>query len=133
MLQHAVEVKHLEVMVELYPRLNDQFPDIDLVLFNSHPKLCKFEINGIVLEMLSLEDYLFVIPCLEEVMITVRSPLNPEQSLSTLECLVKYNARLRRVRLRRMGRTMHNLKAADVFSQGILKFMDKNSGKVFIK
>ncbi|TVU47733.1 hypothetical protein EJB05_07342, partial [Eragrostis curvula] len=68
---------------------------------NSHLKLCKFKINDTVLEMLSLEDCLitldleFMIPCLEKVMIIVRSPLNPEWSLSTLECLVKYSARLR--------------------------------------
>ncbi|TVU25565.1 hypothetical protein EJB05_28066, partial [Eragrostis curvula] len=85
-----MEVKHLEALTSWSSS-------------NSHPKLCKFEINGAVLEMLSLED------CLE-VMITVRSPLNPEQSLSTLECLVKYIVWLRSMRLWRMARTVQNFK-----------------------
>ncbi|KAI7743197.1 hypothetical protein M8C21_012214 [Ambrosia artemisiifolia] len=32
----------------------------------------------------------FVIPCLEEVVITVRSPLNAEQKICSLEALVKF-------------------------------------------
>ncbi|KAI7727418.1 hypothetical protein M8C21_020423 [Ambrosia artemisiifolia] len=38
----------------------------------------------------SIVDSSFVIPCLEEVVITVRSPLNVEQKMSTLEALVKF-------------------------------------------
>jgi hypothetical protein len=38
-----------------------------------------------------------VIPFLEEILVTVRSHLNAEQKLSTLESLVRYSARLRRM------------------------------------
>lgn len=40
-------------------------------------------------------DKAFVIPCLEEVVITVRSPLNAEQKINTLESFLKYGRNLK--------------------------------------
>ncbi|KAI7754392.1 LOW QUALITY PROTEIN: hypothetical protein M8C21_012559, partial [Ambrosia artemisiifolia] len=82
-------------------------------LFRSHPKLTSFDIHGAMFATLchkntlknasSITNYLvnssFVIPCLEEVVITVSSPLNAEQKICTLEALVKFGM-LRKMKIK---------------------------------
>lgn len=77
-------------------------------------------------------DSRFSIPCLEEVLITVRSPLNAELKLNTLESLVKYSPRMRRmvVRISQM-KNCHG--SADGFFEEICKFMYMNNGRVRIE
>jgi hypothetical protein len=77
-------------------------------------------------------DCRFLIPCLEEVMITVRSPLNAEQKLNTLESLMKYSARLRRMVIR-ISQMKNCHEGADDFFEEICKFKYMNYRKVRIE
>ncbi|KAL2342181.1 hypothetical protein Fmac_010121 [Flemingia macrophylla] len=104
MLRLASEVKHLFMKVEFTGDHEDlqSFPEIDFIdFFNSHPRLRKFDIHGAMFAALCQKngrkhvDPGFFIPCLEEVAITVRSPLNAEQKMSTLESLLKYGKYVR--------------------------------------
>ncbi|KNA05810.1 hypothetical protein SOVF_186720 [Spinacia oleracea] len=106
MLQWASEVKHLFMKVEFTGDFENllPFPEIDFVeFFNAHPKLQKFDIHGAMFAALCQKNSLknvdskFSIPCLEEVVLTVRSPLNAEQKMSTLESFVKYARNLKKM------------------------------------
>ncbi|GJN15984.1 hypothetical protein PR202_gb02934 [Eleusine coracana subsp. coracana] len=140
-LQCASEVKHLVMKVEFcgdYDMLQP-FPEVDLVeFFNSHPKLRRFEIHGAMFAALCQKNSLkkldsrFVIPCLEEILVTVRSPLNAEQKLSTLESLVRYSARLRRMVIR-ISQMKNCHDAADDFFEEICKFAYMSCGRVRIE
>jgi hypothetical protein len=74
----------------------------------------------------------FLIPCLEEVLITVRSPLNAEQKLNTLESLVKYSVKLRTMVIR-ISQMKNCHEAADEFFEEICKFKYMNYRKVRIE
>jgi hypothetical protein len=74
----------------------------------------------------------FVIPCLEEIVVTVRSPLNAEQKLSTLESLVRYSARLWRMVIR-ISQMKNCHDAADHFFEEICKFAYMSCGRVSIE
>jgi hypothetical protein len=77
-------------------------------------------------------DSRFVIPFLEEILVTVRSPLNAEQKLSTLESLVRYSARLWRMVIR-ISQMKNCHDAADDFFEEICKFAYMSSGRVCIE
>lgn len=77
-------------------------------------------------------DSRFVIPCLEHVLVTVRSPLNAEQKLSTLESLVRYSVRLRRMVIR-ISQMKNCHESADDFFAEICKFTYMNSERVSIE
>lgn len=63
----------------------------------------------------------FTIPCLEEVVITVRSPLNAEQKMNTLESLIKYGKNLKTVVIKILQmKSSHN--SADDFFEEICRF-----------
>ncbi|XP_061365765.1 F-box protein At1g10780 [Gastrolobium bilobum] len=109
MLKLAIEVKHLYMKIEFTGDHDtlQPFPEIDFVdFFNSHQKLRKFDIHGAMFAALCQKNSLkqvdlgFVIPCLEEVVITVRSPLNAEQKMNTLESLLMYGKSLRTMVIR---------------------------------
>ncbi|XP_058760919.1 F-box protein At1g10780-like [Vicia villosa] len=130
MLRLASDVKHLFMKVEFtgdYDALQP-FAEIDFVdFFNSHPKLLKFDIHGAMFAALCQKNSLkhvdsdFVIPCLEEVLITVRSPLNAEQKMSTLESLLKYGKNLRTMVIKILQmKGSHN--SADDFFDEICRF-----------
>jgi hypothetical protein len=74
----------------------------------------------------------FTIPCLEEVVITVRSPLNAEQKMNTLESLVKYARGLKRMVIRIL-RMKSNHSSADDFCDDICKFRHMNEHLVHIE
>jgi hypothetical protein len=74
----------------------------------------------------------FLIPCLEEVLITVRSPLNAEQKLNTLESLLKYSVKLRTMIIR-ISQMKNCHEAADEFFEDICKFKYMNYKKVRIE
>ncbi|XP_061337220.1 F-box protein At1g10780-like [Gastrolobium bilobum] len=104
MLELASEVKHLYMKIEFAADYVTffSFPEIDFVdFFNNHPKLRKFDIHGGMFAALCQKNSLkhvdpgFVIPCLEEVVITVKKTRNAEQKISTLESLLKYGKNLR--------------------------------------
>uniref|UniRef100_A0A7N0RFU6 F-box domain-containing protein n=2 Tax=Kalanchoe fedtschenkoi TaxID=63787 RepID=A0A7N0RFU6_KALFE len=129
-LQLATEVKHLFMKVEFtgdYETLQP-FPEIDFVdFFNSHRKLEKFDIHGAMFAGLCQKNSLknvdssFVIPCLTEVAITVRSPLNAEQKMCTLESLVKHGTRLNSMVIKILQmKSSHS--SADDFFEEICKF-----------
>lgn len=66
-----------------------------------------------------------MIPCLEEVVITVRSPLNAEQKMSTLESLLKYGKNLKRMEIRILQmKSSHS--SADDFFEEICRFSHMN-------
>uniref|UniRef100_A0A0A9D2K6 FBD domain-containing protein n=1 Tax=Arundo donax TaxID=35708 RepID=A0A0A9D2K6_ARUDO len=140
-LQCATEVNHLVMKVEFCGDTDvlQPFPEVDLVeFFNSHPKLRKFEIHGAMYAALCQKNSLkrldsrFAIPCLEEVLVTVRSPLNAEQKLNTLESLVRYSMRLRRMIIR-ISQMKNCHEASDDFFGEICKFAYMNSGRVCIE
>ncbi|KAI4367444.1 hypothetical protein MLD38_023183 [Melastoma candidum] len=130
MLEWSSEVKHLFMKVEFtgdYDALKP-FPEIDLVeFFNSHPKLRRFDAHGAMFAALcqknSLKnlDHCFTIPCLEEMVITVRSPLNAEQKMSTLESIVKYGKNLKKMVIK-ISQMKSNHSSADDFFDDICKF-----------
>ncbi|CAA6658897.1 unnamed protein product [Spirodela intermedia] len=137
----ASEVRHLVMKIEFsgdFDRLQP-FPPVDLVqFFNAHQKLRVFEIHGAMFAALCQKDSLqsldsrFGIPWLEEVVITVRSPLNAEQKLSTLESLVKHSPRLRRMIIR-ISQMKNCNEMADDFFEDICRFRGMNSKKVYIE
>ncbi|KAL6846257.1 hypothetical protein ACP4OV_023705 [Aristida adscensionis] len=140
-LQCASEVKHLVMKIEFSGDVDalQPFPEVDLAdFFNSHPKLRKFEIHGAMFAALCQKNSLknldsrFIIPCLEEVLITVRSPLNAEQKLNTLESLVKCSVRLRTMVIR-ISQMKNCHDAADDFFEEICKFKYMNYNKVRIE
>ncbi|WOL20031.1 F-box protein [Canna indica] len=140
-LQSASEVKHLVMKIEFCGDFDtlQPFPEIDLVeFFNNHPRLCKFEIHGALFAALCQKNSLknldskFFIPCLEEVLITVRSPLNAEQKLNTLESLLKYSVKLRRMAIR-ISQMKNCHEAADDFFKEICKFKYMNYNIVHIE
>ncbi|XP_010939368.1 F-box protein At1g10780 [Elaeis guineensis] len=133
-LQCASEVKHLVMKIEFCGDFDtlQPFPEIDLVeFFNNHLKLHNFEIHGAMFAALCQKNSLknldsrFVIPCLEEVLITVRSPLNAEQKLNTLESLVMYSAKLRHMVIR-ISQMKNCHESADDFFEEICKFKHMN-------
>lgn len=141
MLKLSSDVKHLYMKVEFtgdYDALQP-FPEIDFVdFFNSHPKLRKFDIHGAMFAALCQKNSLkhvdseFVIPCLEEVFITVRSPLNAEQKMSTLESLVKYGKNLRTMVIKILQmKGSHN--SADDFFDEICRFRYMHRGIIRIE
>ncbi|XP_073006429.1 F-box protein At1g10780 [Typha latifolia] len=140
-LQCASEVKHLVMKIEFCGDFDtlQPFPEVDLVeFFNNHLKLRKFEIHGAMFASLCQKNSLknldsrFSIPCLEEVLITVRSPLNAEQKLNTLESLVQYSAKLRKMVIR-ISQMKNCHDAADDFFEEICKFKYLNFDTVRIE
>ncbi|XP_058097187.1 F-box protein At1g10780-like [Magnolia sinica] len=133
-LQCSSEVRHLVMKIEFTGDSNhlQAFPEIDLVeFFNNHPKLQNFEIHGAMFAALCQKNSLrsldsrFTIPCLEETVITVRSPLNAEQKMSTIETLVKCSQRLRRMVIRvSQMKSCHS--SADDFFEDICRFGHMN-------
>lgn len=59
----------------------------------------------------------FSIPCLEEVVITVRSPLNAEQKMSTLESMLKYGKSLRSMVIKILQMKSTHSSADDFFDE----------------
>uniref|UniRef100_A0A0D9XEF6 FBD domain-containing protein n=1 Tax=Leersia perrieri TaxID=77586 RepID=A0A0D9XEF6_9ORYZ len=104
----ARDVKHLVIKIEFSGRLLQQPPKSSQL------------------------DARFCIPCLEEALITVRSPLNAEQKLSTLESLVKYSVRLRSMVIR-VSQMKNYHDAADDFFEEICKFKYMNRKKVRVE
>lgn len=141
MLQLASEVKYLFMKVEFTGDSDalQPFPEIDIVdFFNSHPRLTKFDIHGAMFAALCQRNSLknvdsrFVIPCLEEVIVTVRSPLNAEQKMSTLESLINYGKKLRKMRIRILQmKSSHS--STDDFFEDICKFTRVNRRIVSIE
>ncbi|KAH7678915.1 F-box domain-containing protein [Dioscorea alata] len=140
-LQSGSEVKHLLMKIEFTGDLDtlQPFPQIDLVdFFNNHQKLCKFEIHGAMFAALCQKNSLknldsrFSIPCLEEVLVMVRSPLNPMQKLNTLESLVKYSVNLQKLVIR-ISKMRNCHETADEFFKQICKFKHMNHNIVHIE
>ncbi|KAJ0010877.1 hypothetical protein Pint_32945 [Pistacia integerrima] len=126
MLQWASEVKHLYMKVEFTGDFDtlQPFPEVDFVdFFNTHPKLQKFDIHGAMFAALCQRNSLknvesgFVIPCLEEVVVTVRSPLNAEQKMSTLESLLKYGKNLKAMVIRILQMKSSHSSSDDFFDE----------------
>ncbi|KAL4349576.1 F-box protein At1g10780-like isoform X1 [Arachis hypogaea] len=141
MLKLASEVKHLFMKVEFTGDFEalQPFPEIDFVeFFNSHPKLQKFDIHGAMFAALCQRNSLkhvdpgFVIPCLEEAVITVRSPLNAEQKISTLESLLKYGKNLRTMVIKILQMKSCHTSADDFFDE-ICRLRYMNHEKVRIE
>ncbi|KAM1092863.1 hypothetical protein ACFX19_020384 [Malus domestica] len=134
MLQCASEVKHLFMKVEFTgdSEILQPFPEVDFVdFFNNHFKLQKFDIHGAMFAALCQKNSLknvdsgFSIPCLEEVMITVRSPLNAEQKMSTLESLLKYGKNLKTMVIKILQMKSSHSSADDFFDE-ICRFRHMN-------
>lgn len=126
MLELASDVKHLYMKVEFTGDFETllPFPEVDLVeFFNSHPKLQKFDIHGAMFAALCQKNSLknvdsgFSIPCLEEVVVTVRSPLNAEQKMSTLESLLKYGGTLKTMVIRILQMKSSHSSTDDFFDE----------------
>ncbi|XP_057991061.1 F-box protein At1g10780 isoform X1 [Hevea brasiliensis] len=142
MLQWASEVKHLYMKVEFtgdFDTLLEPFPEIDIVdFFNSHPKLQEFDIHGAMFAAFCHRNSLknmesgFVIPCLEKVAVTIRSPLNAEQKMSTLQSLLKYGKSIKSMVLR-TALHLSNHSNADDFYDDICTFQRMNSEIVRIE
>ncbi|KAJ6309117.1 hypothetical protein OIU76_018664 [Salix suchowensis] len=134
MLHLASEVKHLYMKVEFTGDFDNlqPFPEVDFVdFFNSHPQLQKFDIHGAMFAALCQKNSLknvqsgFVVPCLEEVVITIRSPLNAEQKISTLESLLKSGKVIKSMAIRILQmRSSHS--SADDFFDEICRFQRMN-------
>ena len=74
----------------------------------------------------------FVIPCLEDVVITVRSPLNAEQKINTLESLLQYAKSLRTMVIKIVQmKSSHS--SADEFFEEIWQFKCMNDKIVRIE
>ncbi|KAI3715871.1 hypothetical protein L6452_22859 [Arctium lappa] len=140
-LQLASEVKHLYMKVEFTGDFEAllPFPEIDFVdFFKSHPKLKTFDIHGAMFAALCQKNSLknvdssFMIPCLEEVVITVRSPLNAEQKMSTLESLVKFGKRLKKMKIKIL-RMKSGHSSADDFFEEICRFRYKHHKLISIE
>ncbi|XP_071701359.1 F-box protein At1g10780-like [Rutidosis leptorrhynchoides] len=134
MLQLASEVKHLYMKIEFTGDFEAllPFPEIDFVdFFKSHPKLKSFDVHGAMFAALCQKNSLknvdssFVIPSLEEVCITVRSPLNAEQKMNALESLVKFGKNLKKMKIRILQmKSTHS--SADDFFEDICRFRFMN-------
>ncbi|BFI03293.1 hypothetical protein MPTK1_1g02570 [Marchantia polymorpha subsp. ruderalis] len=108
-LQSATELRELSMRVEFCGDADklEPFPEIDFVdFFKSHPKLRSFEAQGAMFAAVANRNSLkqlspaCVIPCLEEAWVTIRSPLNADYKLASLEALVRCSPRLRRLHIR---------------------------------
>ncbi|KAJ9158601.1 hypothetical protein P3X46_024166 [Hevea brasiliensis] len=141
MLQWASEVKHLYMKVEFTGDFDtlQPFPRIDFVdFFYSHPKLQEFDIHGAMFAALCHRNSLknlesgFVIPGLEEVVVTVRSPLNAEQKMNTLESLLKYGKSIKSMVIRIL-QMKSNDSSVDDFFDDICRFQRMNSKIVRIE
>ncbi|PIA28468.1 hypothetical protein AQUCO_06900027v1 [Aquilegia coerulea] len=140
-LKCATEVKQLIMKIEFTGDFEtlQPFPEIDLVeFFNGHRSLQRFEMHGALFAALCQKNSLrrvdsrFVIPNLEEVVITVRSPLNAEQKMNTLESLLKYGKNLKRMAIRILQmKNTHN--SADDFFEEICRFRYMNPKIVSIE
>ncbi|KAK4800427.1 hypothetical protein SAY86_020914 [Trapa natans] len=141
MLKWANQVKHLFMKVEFTGDFEalQPFPEVDFVdFFNSHPKLIKFDAHGAMFAALCQKNSLknvdadFTIPCLEEVVLTARSPLNAEQKMNTLESLLRYGKNLKTlvIKILQMN-SNHN--SADDFFQEICRFRYFNRNIVRIE
>ncbi|CAI9765331.1 unnamed protein product [Fraxinus pennsylvanica] len=141
MLQMASEVKQLYMKVEFTGDFEElmPFPEIDFVdFFNSHPKLQTFDIHGAMFAALCQKNSLkyvdsrFSIPCLEKVMITVRSPLNAEQKMNTLESLVNNAKNLKNMTIKILQmKSSHS--SADDFFEDVCRFRYTNRKIVLIE
>ncbi|KAJ3705932.1 hypothetical protein LUZ61_009637 [Rhynchospora tenuis] len=140
-LQNASDIIQLTMKVEFCGNSETllPFPEVDLVnFFNSHPKLQKFEIHGAMFASLCQKNSLanvnsnFVIPSLEEVSVIVRSPLNAEQKLNTLESLVMHSPKLQRMVIR-VSQMKNCNEAADDFFEEVCKFQFMNQRIVCIE
>ncbi|KAK9676293.1 hypothetical protein RND81_11G067200 [Saponaria officinalis] len=130
MLQWGSEVKHLYMKVEFTGDFENllPFPEIDFVeFFSNHPKLQKFDVHGAMFAALCQKNSLknvdsgVSIPSLEEVVITVRSPLNAEQKMSTLESIVKYAKNLKKMVIKILQmKSSHS--STDDFFEDICRF-----------
>ncbi|KAI3494976.1 hypothetical protein L1887_37058 [Cichorium endivia] len=125
-LQLATEVKHLYMKIEFTGDFEAllPFPEIDFVeFFKSHPNLKSFDVHGAMFAALCQKNSLknvdssFVIPCLEEVVITVRSPLNAEQKMSTLESLVMFAKKLKKMKIKILQMKSGHSSADDFFEE----------------
>ncbi|XP_076891485.1 F-box protein At1g10780-like [Bidens hawaiensis] len=141
MLHFASEVKHLYMKIEFTGDFEAllPFPEINFVdFFNSHPKLKTFDIHGAMFAALCHKNSLksvnssFVIPCLEEVVITVRSPLNAEQKMSTLEALVKFGNNLKKMKIKILQMRSAHCSVDDFFEE-VCKFRFMNHKLVSIE
>ncbi|KAG0471599.1 hypothetical protein HPP92_016145 [Vanilla planifolia] len=137
----ASDVKHLVMKIEFCGDFDtlQPFPKVDLVeFFNNHPKLQTFEIHGAMFAALCQKNSLkkldpsFVIPNLEEVLITVRSPLNAEQKLCTIESLLEFCVKLRKMVIR-ISQMKNCHDTADDFFEEICKFKFLNNNVVHIE
>ncbi|KAK1400711.1 F-box/RNI-like superfamily protein [Heracleum sosnowskyi] len=133
-LQLATGVKYLYMKVEFTGESEVllPFPEFDFVgFFNNHAKLQKFDIHGAMFAALCQKNSLshidseFVIPCLEEVVITVRSPLNAEQKMSTLDSLLKYGKNLKKMTIKILQMKSNHISADDFFEE-ICRFRNMN-------
>ncbi|KAL6501262.1 hypothetical protein OROHE_024909 [Orobanche hederae] len=141
LLQLASEVKQLYMKVEFTGDSETllPFPEVDFVeFFNSHPKLQIFDIHGAMFAALCQQKSLknvgsrFLIPCLEKVVITIRSPLNAEQKLSTLDSLIKYGKNLKKMKIKILQmKSSHS--STDEFFDEICRFRYKNRKIVSIE
>ncbi|KAL3538560.1 hypothetical protein ACH5RR_001926 [Cinchona calisaya] len=138
MLQLASEVKHLYMKVEFTGDFDAllPFPEVDLVdFFNSHPKLLTFDIHGAMFAALCQKNSLkmcvnsrFVIPSLEKLVITIRSPLNAEQKMSTLESLLRYARNLRKMTVKILQMKSSHSSADDFFEEICrLRYMNRKT------
>ncbi|KAK6131883.1 hypothetical protein DH2020_034371 [Rehmannia glutinosa] len=162
MLQMASEVKHLYMKVEFTGESDNlqPFPEIDFVeFFSSHTKLQTFDIHGAMFAALCQMNSLknlnganwefgildlrsnmaliagglqVLIPCLEKVVITVRSPLNAEQKMSTLDSLIKCAKNLRKMTIKIL-QMKSNHSSADDFFEDICRFRYMNRKIVSIE
>jgi hypothetical protein len=74
----------------------------------------------------------FMIPNLEEVSVIVRSALNAEQKLNTLESLLTHSPKLRRMVIR-ISQMKNCNEAADDFFEEVCKFQLMNQGVVRVE
>ncbi|KAL4562724.1 hypothetical protein LXL04_026754 [Taraxacum kok-saghyz] len=98
--------------------------EIDFVdFFKSHPKLKSFDVHGAMFAALCQKNNLknvdssFAIPCLEDVVITVRSPLNAEQKMSTIESLVMFAKNLKKMKIKILQMKSGHSSADDFFEE----------------
>ncbi|PIN20060.1 hypothetical protein CDL12_07258 [Handroanthus impetiginosus] len=132
-LEMVSEVKHLYMKVEFTGDSDNllPFPEIDFVdFFNNHPELQTFDIHGAMFAALCQKNSLvnanpgFSIPCLEKVVVTVRSPLNAEQKICTLDSLIKYAKNLRKMRIKILQMKSSHSSADDFFRDICIRYMN---------
>lgn len=104
-LQAAVEIRELRMRVEFCGDGDkmEAFPEVDLVdFFASHPHLRLLEAQGAMFAALAQKSSLKKVtpvtffPCLEEAWVTIRSPLNGDLKMATLESFIRCCPNLRR-------------------------------------